>query len=88
VTQAVAEQRGGYRPPDPVEVPPLYAWPPRPAAALRWLLFDLWFPWGFLYVVSAIVVWNHLTPGLERMTTLEVGWVALVWLRNAALLGL
>ena len=88
MTQSVGEQRGGYRPPDPVEVPPLYAWPPRPVAALRWLLFDLWFPWGFLYVVLVIVVWNHLTPGLERMATLEVGWVALVWLRNAALLGL
>ena len=28
MTQAVAEQRGGYRPPDPVELPPLYGLSP------------------------------------------------------------
>ena len=86
MTIAEQEPRGGYRPPDPVEVPPLYSWPPRPVAALRWLLFDLWFPWGFVYVALAPVVWIYLTPGVERMETLEVGWVALVWMRNALLL--
>ncbi|MDH3669968.1 MAG: sterol desaturase family protein [Gammaproteobacteria bacterium] len=80
--------RGGYQPPDPIEVPPLYAWPPRPLATLRWITTGLLFPWGLLFIALAVVAWNYLTPSLERMASLEVGWMALIWLRNAALLTL
>ncbi len=80
--------RAGYQPPDPIEVPPLYAWPPRPAAALRWLATGLLFPWGLFFTVLAVVTWHYLTPSLGTMATLEPGWMALIWLRNAALLTL
>ena len=78
----------GYQPPDPIAVPPLYAWPPRPLAALRWLGGSLLFPWGLFFIALAVVSWNFLTPSLDRMSTLAPGWVLLIWLRNAALLTL
>lgn len=58
-------------PPDPIEVPPLHARPPRPLAALRWLSSSLLFPWGLFFIALAVVAWNFLTPDLDRMVTLE-----------------
>ena len=39
----------GHKPKQRIEIPPLYSWPPRPVAAVRWLMFDLHFPWGFFF---------------------------------------
>ncbi len=78
--------RGGYQPPDPIEHPPLYDWPPRPVAALRWIVTGLMFPWGFFFTALAVVTWNWLTPATSTMQTLSPGWMGLIWLRNAALL--
>jgi sterol desaturase/sphingolipid hydroxylase (fatty acid hydroxylase superfamily) len=78
----------GYQPADPIEAPPLYAWPPRPIATLRWLATGLLLPWGLFFIALAVLAWNHLTPSLERMAVLEPGWIASIWLRNAALLTL
>jgi len=77
---------GEYQPKSTIGLPPLYAWPPRPVAALKWLLFDMLFPWGHLYIGLAFVSWYLLTPELAAMKQFEMGWVAQIWLRNAALL--
>ena len=29
---------GDYEPPVPIRTPPIWAWPPRPVAALRWFV--------------------------------------------------
>tara|TARA_B100001013_G_scaffold334037_1_gene251415 strand:- start:379 stop:636 length:258 start_codon:yes stop_codon:yes gene_type:complete len=47
----------GYQP-AMIEIPPLYAWPPKPLAALRWLLFGMLFPWGMVYLAYS----NTPTP--------------------------
>ena len=78
--------RGGYQPPDPIEHPPLYDWPPRPVATLRWIIMGLMFPWGFFFTALAVVTWNWLTPATSTMQTLSPGWMGLIWLRNATLL--
>ncbi|MDH3715130.1 MAG: hypothetical protein OET44_14950 [Gammaproteobacteria bacterium] len=80
--------RAGYQPPDPIDVPPLYAWPPRPPATLRRVAAGLLFPWGLIFIALAVVAWNYLTPSMTAMVTLEPWWMALIWLRNAALLTL
>lgn len=79
---------GSYQPESTIAVPPLYAWPPRPVAALRWLFFGMLYPWGFFYIGLAFVSWYYLTPDLASMTQLQPGWIALLWLRNALLLSL
>ena len=75
----------GYRP-KIIETPAIYAWPPRPLAALRYLLFDLFYPWGFVYLLLAFPTWWYLTPDLETMATFAPGWIAALWLRNCGLL--
>lgn len=79
---------GEYQPESLIKLPPLFAWPPRPLAALRWVFFDMLFPWGHLYIGLAFLSWYFLTPALASMAVFEPGWLALLWLRNAALLTL
>ncbi len=77
-----------YLPEDLIESPPLYRWPPRPLAALRWLFFDMLYPWGFFLIGLAFFSWYLLTPELASMREFQFGWVALLWSRNALLLSL
>ncbi|MDE0714213.1 MAG: sterol desaturase family protein, partial [Gammaproteobacteria bacterium] len=64
----------GFRPREPIPVPPLYAWPPRPLAALRYLFIGMTYPWGYLYAALAVVLWLWLTPSMETMATLSLDW--------------
>ena len=82
----IRKSENGYQPSVPIRKPPLYAWPPRPLKAVRWLLFGLYFPWGFLFIGLGIVSWNFLTPSSETMETLNLWWMGVIWLRNALLL--
>lgn len=79
---------GQYQPESAIGLPELYAWPPRPLAALKYLLFGMLFPWGYLFIGLAFVSWYYLTPSLAVMAEFEPGWIAQIWLRNAALLTL
>jgi len=85
MTATVSGSDQNYRP-ELIKVPPLYVWPPRPLKALRYLLFDLLYPWGFIYLVLAFPTWWYLTPALETMTSFDPGWIGLLWLRNCAFL--
>jgi len=79
-----ASRAAAYKP-EPVSVPPLYAWPPRPVAALKYLTVDLIWPTGLLFLGLAFLVWRFLTPSLATMATFEASWIALLWCRNLAL---
>lgn len=69
--------------PDYKIVPPaLYQWPPKPLAALRWILIDLWFPVFFIFIGLGFLTWHFFTPSVETMATLRPGWIGLIWLRN------
>ena len=87
MTDPATTVKTDYQPPS-IEVPSLYAWPPEPLAALRWLTVGLLFPWGMVYLGLAVLSWQYLTPSMETMATFSPGWVSLIWLRNAALLTL
>lgn len=83
------DARGEWRPAGGLEPPPIFVWPPRPMAFLRWLAgFDGYIlPWNLFYLVLATVTWLYLTPELSRMTTFRVEWMAEVYFRNLAILG-
>ncbi len=83
---SVSDSHGGYQPDNPITIPPLYFWPPKPLKTLHWLLTGLLFPWGFLFILISVLSWNYLTPGTEKMASFEFNWIAQIWLRNAALL--
>lgn len=72
-----------YKPDLPLGVSPVWSWPPRPIAALRWF----WDGWFFITVKLAVLgiavlAWLFATPSLEITETLAPGWVAAITLRN------
>jgi sterol desaturase/sphingolipid hydroxylase (fatty acid hydroxylase superfamily) len=76
-----------YRPKVPIEISPLFAWPPRPVAMLRWVV-DRWFTLAenSILVVVACISWFWLQPPLEETKTFAFGWIAEMYIRNFILL--
>lgn len=64
-----------YRP-DPIKVPPLYAWPSRPIATLRCLTIGLMAPWGVFWIALALLIYRFATPSLNTAQSPDIGWIA------------
>ena len=84
------DARGEWQPAELIQTPPVFVWPPRPLAFLKWLFGfpGYLMPWNLFFVAVAIVSWLFLTPELERMTRFEPGWMIAIYLRNAAIMTL
>ena len=82
VTDPEAE-RWNYRPEEPVGLNPLFDWPPRPAAVLRWYR-GAWLQVTALTLCMAlaIVLYVAILPPLEQMTSFRPGWILTVWAMN------
>ena len=75
--------RWNYRPEGPVGLNPLFDWPPRPAAVLRWYRGAwLQFTSLTLCMALAIVLYVAILPPLEQMTAFRLGWILTVWAMN------
>ncbi len=75
----------GYEPVVPLEVSPIFDWPPKPLASLRHLTKSMTLPYGVGFIGLAVLVWNYFTPALVRMETFG-WWVLEIYLRNVVLL--
>ncbi len=74
-------KRWNYRPGKPVALNPLFTWPPRPGAVLRWYA-SFWFEistttFALLMAVLAVATWM---PSVTDTGHLALGWVLAVWL--------
>jgi sterol desaturase/sphingolipid hydroxylase (fatty acid hydroxylase superfamily) len=81
-------KRGDWTPTERVADAPLFAWPPKPVADLKWFAgFPgyLW-PWNLFYALLAIGAWFVATPSLGVAQQFAFGWIALIFVRNAALI--
>lgn len=80
-------KRGDWSPRERIEYPPVFAWPPRPVAFVRFLtgLSGYLLPWNVLYALIALLVLRYATPSLATAQTFSWGWVGLLLARNAAL---
>ena len=77
-------KRGDWAPSKPLEPGPLLAIPPRPLAVLKWLP-NYFLPWNVLFFGLALVFWTWLTPDLQTLKTLSIGWIAYLLIRNMGL---
>ncbi len=76
-----------WHPPLPLQGIPVFVWPPRPLAALKFLaslsfLGSVMVPFGAL----AIVTWTYLQPALERCAEIQADWILQMYARNLALM--
>jgi sterol desaturase/sphingolipid hydroxylase (fatty acid hydroxylase superfamily) len=81
-------KRGDWAPNRRVTYAPVFVWPPKPVGFLKWLFGYpgyIW-PWNLFYAGLAVAAWFIATPSYATMQTFGVGWIAIVLLRNAALI--
>ena len=79
------DAKGEWRP-SPLPVPsPLFNGPWKPLVILKHLWNVIW-PYNLIYAAMAFVCWLYLTPSLETTAHFGIGWIAFLYLRNAALL--
>ena len=79
-----------WQPPLPTENAPLFAWPPRPMAALKYLFNRVLHKVGtvsiiLIFVVLAIMSWFYFVPELYRWQTFSVSWILQVFALNLGL---
>lgn len=67
------DKRGNWTPNDRLDIAPVFVFPPRPMAFLRWLP-SYFFPWNMVWILSAIAWWAWVLPPTEVMAVLAWGW--------------
>ena len=82
------DERGNWKPVERIEMPGHLRWPLQPAALLKWLFGFPGYLWPFhaIWFGFACLSWFLLTPPLETMARFAPGWMAVIFLRNLALL--
>lgn len=84
----VRNANGEWRPPYTIEYAPLFQWPWRPLAALKWLVSYPGFalPNNLLMLVIAALSYVLTQPALARCVTFQWDWMLWIWVRNQALI--
>ncbi len=75
--------RWNYHPDGLVGLNPLFSWPPRPAAVLKWYS-GAWLQITSLTLCLALAITAYMLffPGLETMNSFSAGWMFRIWLLN------
>jgi len=76
------DKRGNWAPNDPAQTAPLFTFPPRPLAVLKWLP-DYLFPYNAIFFVTALAWWGWIVPPVAVMQSLTLGWILKLLLVNA-----
>jgi sterol desaturase/sphingolipid hydroxylase (fatty acid hydroxylase superfamily) len=69
---------------------PLFVWPPRSLAVVKWVLSYpgfLW-PWNSFFLLITIGTWLYFQPALSTCIEFRFGWILQMYLRNMVLLWL
>lgn len=76
-----------YTPPLPLATSPYFRWPPDPAAIAGWIV-RRWLPLSerLIILLLALLSWALFHPALERCREFAPDWIALIYLRNLALM--
>ena len=82
------DAEGGWQPNKKIEFDPIFIWPPRPKAFLKWLLSFpgyIW-PWNLFYIAIAIITYLYFQPEIYRCITFKFDWISIILLRNIFLI--
>ena len=80
-------QEWHYRPDLPIQVSPLFHWPPNFVKILLWF-WNSWFLLSERLIILglAMVSWAYFHPELARCKEIEIGWVMQIFIRNLGLM--
>ena len=84
----VREEIMNWSPAVPLKEPPLFVWPPRPIALVKWLFGypGYFLPHNIFYMGLALLTWFYLTPDMATMKTFQFDWIAWIYGRNLAMM--
>ena len=75
-----------WHPDLPLEMPPLFDWPPRPLETIKFLLGKgFLISQFFLFALLAMVTWFYFLPPLNQWATFSVDWIVHVFILNTVL---
>lgn len=80
----IRDARGHWKPPYPAGCAPLFDWPVRPKAILKWVFgySGLLWPFNLLIFLFTCITVSFLQPAIENCKNLEIGWIGLMLVRN------
>jgi sterol desaturase/sphingolipid hydroxylase (fatty acid hydroxylase superfamily) len=80
-------KRGDWKPFKLSEYPPVFVWPARPMAFVKWLFGYPGYilPWNLVYAGISLLLWRYLMPPIAVMKTLSWDWITFLLVENAAL---
>ena len=81
------DSKGNYKPNKRISYPPVFVWPVKPLAAIKWLVSipGYFFPWNSIYVGIGLVVWFFLSPSFEDYATPDFKLILFTFSRNSLL---
>ena len=76
-----------WHPPVPLRGVPVFVWPPRPLAMLKFLVSHAFF-WSLMipFWATATITWLYLQPALERCVEFQADWILEIYARNLGLM--
>lgn len=77
---------GGWTPPEYIDIAPIFVWPPKPVALVKWTFGwnGYFFPYNVLYMLCAFL-FLYLLPDMEQMKTLQLYWIIKLFVANLTL---
>jgi sterol desaturase/sphingolipid hydroxylase (fatty acid hydroxylase superfamily) len=76
-----------YHPDLPLSDPSIFRWPPDPGFLARWFARN-WLTMSerVMMVIASVALWYWVYPPIEQAQEFAFGWIAQVWLVNAAII--
>ena len=68
------DKRGNWSPSEPAKMVPLFVFPPRLIALLKWLP-NYFFSYNVVFFLSALAWWYWVLPDVAVLQTLAWGWI-------------
>lgn len=75
-------KRGDWAPHAPVGTAPVFVFPPRPLALLKWLP-HYFLPYNLLFAVVTLIWWRWVLPDVETMKTFGWAWILRLFIVNS-----
>ena len=78
-------KRGDWAPHEPAATAPLFVFPPKPLALLKWIP-SYFFPFNLIFAASAYLLWTYILPDLSRFRDLDMILAVQLYLLNTCAL--
>ena len=82
--EELVDARGGWTP-GKLEYKPLFEFPPKPIALLKWLFNypdGFIFPWAAIHFSIAFLCYYFLVPSFDILSSFSLSWISIIFFKN------